>query len=130
MTTTQNSMGAFANLQGHQFMKLTTFRKTGVAVPTPVWFAQEGDRLYVTTQPDAGKIKRIRHTARVLVEPCTVRGDSLGPSVEARARELDAREGEQANRALTRKYGIQKRLFDLFGMFSRAQRTYLEITLA
>ncbi len=128
MSTVQNETDFFTHLRGHQFMKLTTFRKTGVAVPTPVWFAQDGDRLYVTTQANAGKVKRIRHTARVLVEPCTVRGDSLGPAVEARARILDAEDGRRADRALTRKYGLQKRLFDLFGMINRSQRTYLEIT--
>jgi hypothetical protein len=120
---------AFANLAGHQFMKLTTYRKTGQAVPTPVWFAQQGDKLYVITQEDSGKVKRIRHTSRVVVEPCTARGESLGPALEARARELNADEGKLANKALNRKYGVQKVLFDLMGRMSRSKRTYLEISL-
>jgi uncharacterized protein len=55
----------FPNLHGHQFMSVTTFRKSGQPVPTPVWFAQVEDKLYVMTQANAGKVKRIGHTARV-----------------------------------------------------------------
>lgn len=122
-------MVAFPNLQGHQFMKLTTFHKTGVAVPTPVWFAQVDDKLYVTTQADAGKVKRIRHTARVTVEPCTASGQSLGEAVEARARELPPTEHEAANRVLSRKYTWQYAAFILMGRLRGSKRTYLEVTM-
>jgi PPOX class probable F420-dependent enzyme len=123
-------MTAFTNLAGHQYISLTTFRQNGQPVPTPVWFAQEGDQLYVLTLPTAGKVKRIQHTARVTVAPCDVRGNLLGGAVEGHARILDADEGQQANALLTRKYGLIKRLFDLLGML-RGQgpkhRVYLAI---
>ncbi|MDX2138298.1 MAG: PPOX class F420-dependent oxidoreductase [Chloroflexota bacterium] len=122
-------MAVFPNLQGQQFMNLTTFRKTGVAVPTPVWFAQVDDKLYVTTQVDAGKVKRIRHTPRVMVEPCTASGQSLGESVEARARELAPTDHEAANRALSRKYSWQYAAFGLMGRLRGSKRTYLEVTM-
>jgi uncharacterized protein len=126
---------AFSNLQGHNFMNLTTFRKNGETVPTPVWFAQVGDTLYVYTQHHLGKVKRIRNNEQVTVAPCTARGEILGETVNARARVLtsDAPEAKIADSTLNQKYGLQKRLFMLMSLvmrlFSRkdTQRVYLEI---
>jgi Pyridoxamine 5'-phosphate oxidase. len=73
----------FAPLAGHQYMNLTTFRKNGQPVPTPVWFAQEGDRIYVVTQAASGKVKRIRANPRVQLTPSDARGKPLGATIEA-----------------------------------------------
>jgi len=122
----------FDVLNGHEYMLLTTFRKSGDPVPTPVWFAREDDTLYVVTQADSGKVKRIRHTTAITIEPCTVRGDSLGPAVEAQARILPPAEFDHANRVLNKKYGLKKRAFEMMMMFNRrsGERTYLAITPA
>lgn len=112
-------------LNNAQYMSLKTFRKSGEAVPTPVWFAREGDCLYVMTQAGAGKVKRIRNNSQVQVAPCDVRGNLKGDYVAAHARELPAEEHPRANAALNRKYGLMKRLFDL--MQRGRARTYLEV---
>jgi hypothetical protein len=105
---------AFDHLANHRYMNLTTYRKNGDAVTTPVWFAQVNDRLYVFTSPDSGKVKRLRHTQRVQVAPCTSNGKPLGESVEAQARLLmDAGERKLANAALDHKYGWQKGIFNV-----------------
>jgi PPOX class probable F420-dependent enzyme len=112
-------------------MSLTTFRKNGQPVPTPVWFVQAGDQLFVLTLPTAGKVKRLRHTTRVTVAPCDARGKLLGEAVEAQARILNKEEGMAANAALTGKYGLIKRLFDLMGMLrgqGPANRVYVAIS--
>jgi hypothetical protein len=118
----------FPHLHGHQFMSLTTFRKSGEAVPTPVWFAQVDDKLYVMTEASTGKVKRIRQNAMVEVAPCTVRGDLRGDSAEGMARILHPHEEATARRALNRKYGIQKFFYDLYLTLRRAHTVYLEIT--
>jgi hypothetical protein len=120
----------FENLDGHQYMSLTTFRKTGEGVPTPVWFANEGGKLYLLTLNNAGKLKRIRNNASVTVAPCTVRGDVLGELAEGTARILDGDEATRANALLTRKYGFFKRGFDLMHWLTGnlKSRTYLEIS--
>jgi hypothetical protein len=120
---------SFIALQGHEFMNLITFRKTGVAVTTPVWFVEEGGKLYVMTGKDAGKVKRIRANGRAHVGPSDRTGKSLGPVVEAQARILSPDEANYADALLTKKYGIQKRMFDLAGKLrgGMAARTYLEI---
>lgn len=120
----------FSILDNQQYMSLTTFRKTGQGVPTPVWFVRAGDVLYVTTMPEAGKAKRIRHTPRVTVAPCKANGQLLGTDMaEGSARIMDAAESKTAQDALMNKYGIQMRLFNLMGMVtgSRNKRIYLEI---
>ena len=45
-----------------RFVSLTTFRKTGVEVATPVWAAFENDRFYVFSAGEAGKVKRLRRS--------------------------------------------------------------------
>lgn len=120
----------FEHLKGQQFMSLTTYRKTGKAVATPVWFAEVDGRLFVTTQENAGKVKRIRHTSRVQVAPSKYNGEIIGPGVEAEARILAAAEYAIADKALKKKYGIQWWIFVGMRLFRRqpVDRTYLEIT--
>ena len=91
-------------IHGQNYISLTTFRKTGVAVSTPVWFGEEGDKLYVMTRSDMGKAKRIRNNPRVRVAPCTVRGKLTGPEFEASARILPPEQHALARKAINRKY--------------------------
>jgi PPOX class probable F420-dependent enzyme len=116
-------------LENETYMSLTTYRKSGKAVPTPVWFAQEGDKLYITTQAQSGKIKRLRHTPDVEIAPCTVRGEITGESMSAKARihEAGSPEGKHADALLNKKYGIQKRLFGLMSLFSRSKSAFIEV---
>ena len=71
---------AFDALANQQFMNLITVRKSGAEIPTPVWFVQSGDRLYVMTGNNAGKVKRIRNNPQVQVAPSDRAGTPLGPS--------------------------------------------------
>ncbi|NJN17284.1 MAG: PPOX class F420-dependent oxidoreductase [Oscillochloris sp.] len=119
---------AWALLQGQQFMNLFTYRKTGEAVKTPVWFAQRGEKLYVTTTMSAGKIKRIRNNSRVLVGPADRSGRPLGPTSDGQARVLSASEASLAKDALDDKYGLFKAVFDFFGTVRGIDRAYIEIT--
>ena len=118
---------AFPHLQNQTYMNLTTYRKSGVAVTTPVWFAQEGDKLYVFTAGESGKVKRIRNNGTVEVAPCNASGKPLGASQSAIARLLSPEEGKRADAIVTRKYGWQKRIFGLIGMIRRTQPFYIEI---
>ncbi|MEO8262340.1 MAG: PPOX class F420-dependent oxidoreductase [Pseudolysinimonas sp.] len=57
-------------LADRRFVLLSTFRKTGVAVATPVWVVRDGDALLVSTPRDSGKLKRLRNDPRVQLVPC------------------------------------------------------------
>ncbi len=118
----------FALLRDQQYMNLITFRKTGAAIKTPVWFVQDGDHLYVMTVNNSGKIKRIRNNGRVNVEPSDRAGKPLGATVGARARVLPASEHKPANDLLNKKYGLQKWAFDVVLNLRRTERAYVEIT--
>ncbi|KND42595.1 MULTISPECIES: PPOX class F420-dependent oxidoreductase [Streptomyces] len=93
-----------------KYLLLTTYRKNGTTVPTPVWVVRDGDALGVWTVADSWKVKRVRNRADVLVGPCDVRGNPTGGTVPARAEILDAA-GSAAYRGLiARKYGVLGRL--------------------
>jgi len=103
----------FNALHDEPYISLTTFRKNGDAIATPVWFAQDmtSGILYIETGGNSGKVKRIRHTSRVTIAPCTVRGTTTGDVIEGKARIVtDTAEIFRARGALHRKYGLQRQL--------------------
>lgn len=89
------------------YVLLTTFRKDGRAVATPVWAAPSDGKLLVWTAPDAGKVKRIRRSGHVTLVPCSVRGVPVGRAIPARARIVDTDDLRPVYRALIAKYGVQ-----------------------
>ena len=125
-----SNMIAFPNLKDQQFMNLATYRKSGAAVTTPVWFAQIGDTLYVMTGAEAGKIKRIRNNGRVQVGPSDRGGKPLGPVVWAEARVITGDEAKKADDLLNKKYGLMKKAFDVAGALrgGASSRAYLALT--
>ena len=99
---------------GHRYLSLATYRASGVAVATPVWFAGMGGTLYVFTADGSGKVKRLRRSGRARVAPCDARGNVSGPWQDGTARLVtDPALIRRAESALGRKYGWQKRLLDL-----------------
>ncbi|MBK5267483.1 MAG: PPOX class F420-dependent oxidoreductase [Acidimicrobiia bacterium] len=73
------------HLNDEQFLSLETFRRDGTGVKTPIWFAQEGDELFMWTAGDSGKVKRIGNNTGVRVAPCTRFGRVTGDWFEAHA---------------------------------------------
>ncbi|MEU3774932.1 PPOX class F420-dependent oxidoreductase [Streptomyces sp. NPDC032472] len=88
------------------YVSLTTFRKDGTPVATPVWAVVEGGELYVWTRSDAWKVKRIRNNGRVTLAACDVRGrvEEGAAVLEGRARLLDEAGLKRVRRLLGRKY--------------------------
>lgn len=113
---------AIAQFAKAKYFSLETFRKTGVGVRTPVWFAEDPassspsgvTRFYVYTLPDSGKVRRIRNNAKVRINPCTMRGDLRGAWVDARARICSGDEQAKGQALLNQKYGLPKRIGDFF----------------
>ena len=114
----------FAN---QNYLNLETYKRSGQAVPTPVWFVQDGDMLYVRTVATSFKAKRIRNNPRVRVMPCGGRGEPKGEWVEGQARFADAAESDRVNQLLTRKYGLQKTMFEIMGKLQGRQYTIIAI---
>ena len=108
--TTDQRLAPFSN---RKYLNLVTYRRSGAAVPTPVWFVEEGGVLYVRTPAKSGKVKRLRDNPRVRVVPSDGRGNPKGEWIEGRARIAGGTEAEKANRLVHRKYGWRKRLIEL-----------------
>ena len=115
----------FSVVEGHKYMSLTTFRKSGKPVSTPVWFVEKNDKLCVWTQLNSGKGKRLRHDSRVTLAPCTMGGKVIGPTVEGIARLVSPQEKEEVRLLLLAKYGWRQRLFSF--IHRHDEMTVLEI---
>jgi PPOX class probable F420-dependent enzyme len=89
-----------------KYVNLTTFRRDGTPVSTPVWFVTEHENLLVETDGDSYKAKRIRRNDHVTVAPCNATGRVTGKSVPARAAILSDDELPRVERLLHRKYRL------------------------
>lgn len=124
---TQPTLRLFEN---QPYLNLETYRKNGQAMPTPVWFVENAGRLYVRTVKNSGKVKRIRNNPQVRVAPCKVQGELLGEWLPGRSQLVtDPAEEQQVNRLLSKKYGLQKRMFDVLGSLRGRQMDTLVIDL-
>jgi PPOX class probable F420-dependent enzyme len=119
-------MDALARFAGHKYLSLETFRRSGVGVRTPLWFAENNGELLLYTLADSGKVKRIRNNPRVRVAPSDMRGKLLGDWTDGQARFLQGQEAQNANRLLNRKYFL-KRFFDWTSKLRKTPRVYLAI---
>jgi PPOX class probable F420-dependent enzyme len=90
-----------------KYLLVTSYKKDGTPVATPVWVVRDGSTLGVWTAGDSWKVKRIRRRSDVLVGPCDVRGNPTGASVPATAEIVPA---APYRPLLARKYGLIGRL--------------------
>ena len=95
-----------ATLGASKYISLTTYRKDGTPVATPVWLVRDGDVLRVYTQLASGKAKRIRNNPRVQVAPCDARGKLKGDSADGTATMLDAAGTAQTGDMIRKRYGL------------------------
>jgi PPOX class probable F420-dependent enzyme len=103
--------------QKQQYLSIETFRKSGQGVKTPVWFTQDGDALYVWTQADSGKAKRIRNNGNVRIAPSTGAGEPLGEWLPARAQADNCPTViKHVEKLMKKKYGF---MFSVFGVLGR-----------
>lgn len=116
-----------ANLSDAGTALLTTFRRSGQAVATPVSITVDGDHAYFTTATDSGKARRIAANNVVTVAPCTVNGTVTGPTVTASARPLDP--DDRARRRLLRPTRPLFWSYLLYRLRGRTMRLY-EVTAA
>lgn len=118
-------------LAAEKYVLLTTFRRDGRAVPTPVWAVRDGDGLAIWTAASSGKVKRIRRDGTVTVAPCDVRGRPHGPAVPGHAILCGPDDTRRIRGLLTQKYRLLGRLTLLGSRLRRgAQGTVgLRVTL-
>ena len=116
----------------HRYISLVTFRRSGEAVKTPVWFAEHGGKFYVFTAAGSGKIKRLKNDQRTRAAPCGPRGRLRSEWIEGQARRIENPALESAAyAALLAKYGWQMRVLNFFSKLSGRieERAILELEL-
>jgi PPOX class probable F420-dependent enzyme len=127
----QQTVAGFDHLEGHKYCLLVTYKRSGEPVPTPVWFGLADGRLYVRSDANAAKVKRIRNDPRSRLAPCTSRGKPLGPPAEGRARILDQqRQSDMAEAALRANYGLGRTIYEGASELLGTKSVYLEVTPA
>ena len=95
---------------GQWAVLLTTYKRDGTPIGTPVNIAVDGNRAFVSTFDTAWKLKRIHNNPEVEIAPSTWRGRLTGPAIRARARLLEGEESAYAGRLLVRKHPILHRI--------------------
>lgn len=124
-------------LGDERFVSLTTFRRSGERVSTPVWIARDGDALVVTTPEASGKVKRLRNSPRVEIRPCSRMGqvrDGAEPVAGVAEVLTDRGSRERLTGIIRGKYGIEYRIVmgieRLLGKSGQDNRVILRITHA
>lgn len=126
---------AVADLGAQKFLSLTTFKRNGDGVATPMWVAVDDGRLAFWTPSDSWKVKRARRDPRVIVVPCSRMGSvpdgaqKVGGRAEVLDRDADVR---RVRAAMKSKYGVTFILVTLVERVmrrGREDRTVLRVTL-
>ena len=113
---------ALSVLGAEKFVSLTTFKKDGAAVATPMWIGRDGDHLFVWTPADSWKAKRVKNNPRVVLAP-----SARGGKVREGAHPVDGVAEVIIERATVQRLaGVIRRKYGL--MFSVV--TFLERLLA
>jgi len=123
-------MNGLTSFDGHKYLNLETYRRTGEAMPTPVWFVSFDGALYVRTIANSGKVKRARNNSTARVAPCAADGSLLNDWLPARAVEAaDEATAARVADLLLEKYGPQVKEFERRTLESGQRYTVLKIEL-
>ena len=100
-------------LRNQNYIALTTFRKNGQGVTTPIWFAFDRDRIFFSTCEKYRKVRRMKNNPNVEIAPAKARNGApsdyeiIGKTIRGVARLLEGEEAKMANRLLRKKYGFK-----------------------
>jgi PPOX class probable F420-dependent enzyme len=118
--------GSLADLQGHKYCVLVTYKKSGEAMPSALWFGTGNGKLYVHTGASTAKVKRIERNPQVRVAAATTRGRPRSAPFVGTARVLPIDEAAEAERCLQGNYGVGRRLYSRLGQ--QVASVYVEVT--
>ena len=117
-----------------KYLSLTSFKRDGTGVATPMWFVIDNQRLIVRTDPQSFKAKRIRRNPSVMIAPCAANGRPRSDPVPGRVEVLPDSELDRAEPLMARKYRIDRVLIlPIYRALRRLRGTAIgtdEITLA
>jgi PPOX class probable F420-dependent enzyme len=118
-----------AQFRAQKYISLETFKKNSQGVKTPTWFVLHENALYVYTDADSWKVKRIQNNPRVRVAVCNIRGTVKGPWLDATASLVEGDERLAADKLLNRKYFLKK-ILNVLSRINRHERAMIKIETA
>lgn len=113
------------SIADEKYVLLTTFRKNGDAVPSPVWIVALADGTAgFTTDEVSGKVKRIRNNSKVTLQPCNMKGKPTEGSsvVDATAEVLLGADAQPTRDAIQKKYSLMTKLFKVGELWRKVRR--------
>lgn len=129
---TVSDLPSLLELGDEHFVSLTTFRKSGERVSTPVWIARDEDAVLVTTPDGTGKVKRLRNDSTVELQPCNRMGKTTDTDIPVTAVAVIEPETAAQSAVFRTKYGLEYRIFMFIerrGKAGRKPRVILRITV-
>jgi PPOX class probable F420-dependent enzyme len=118
-----NSAKVISEIRNAKCISLTTFKRDGTRISTPIWSNVIDNEIYVTTEPSAWKVERIANNPNVEFAACTQRGKVTGHSFSGIARILSSVELASVIATKKRRYAT----FRLIHLFKKDQ-VAIEIT--
>jgi PPOX class probable F420-dependent enzyme len=121
-----NNISQFLN---QKYINLETYRRNGQAVRTTVWFVMDAGTIYIRTDMNSGKVKRIKNNPNIRITPSGARGQLKGKWIEGKIKMAGSLELEHANQLLEQKYGIQGKIIRVFNKIRNTRPTVLSIQI-
>jgi PPOX class probable F420-dependent enzyme len=120
-----------SQFRGQKYVCIESYRKNGQPVKTPVWFVEDNGILFVHTDDNTGKVKRIRRNPKVRIAICNFRGNPKSDWIDAKAQLIPASEVDRYHSLIIKKYGMIAKLVRFMGRFSgsKAQSVILAVYL-
>jgi PPOX class probable F420-dependent enzyme len=124
--STNNNVSQFLN---QKYINLETYRRNGQAVRTTVWFVMDAGTIYIRTDMNSGKVKRIKNNPNIRITPSGARGQLKGKWIEGKIKMAGSLELEHANQLLEQKYGIQGKIIRVFNKIRNTRPTVFSIQI-
>ena len=125
------NLNLFNKILDSRTINLTTYKKSGDMVHTPVWVVTDGTLGYVRTSKSTGKVKRIKNNHKAIIATCTSSGKIIGNKIEIKAEvmELSHQDYESINKKFRTKYNLLYIAMRLFRRFVQHEKGKDEIIL-
>lgn len=129
MSTNNNNNNNMLQFLNQKYINLETYRRNGQAVRTTVWFVMDAGTIYIRTDMNSGKVKRIKNNPNIRVTPSGARGQLKGKWIEGQMKMADSLQSEHANQLLEQKYGLQGKIIRMFNKIRNTRPMVLSIQI-
>jgi uncharacterized protein len=110
-----------------KYINLETYKKNGQVVQTPVWFVLDEGVIYVRTDKNSGKVKRVRNNPNVRITLCNIRGRPKGEWIGGTIQIANENESKRAKQLFYQKYGLRGKMLGIMYKLRKIEFVVLSI---